>query len=210
MYQEAVEYSARDLLIQGRKRLERVFEFYDRQHPVVSSGPSLRSYHPGRIYGSGQYGDACQEARYQEFIRNPGLIYLTSIQMRNYENQPNPRECDFDTLQDDTYAMPATNSSAEASEPVPVEQYWEESYPYDLQADAEDNGVSPEAMDCGEEEEEPFIRGEVVSREAEEIMEREFYIDYWDRQMPQYDEEDPDEIQRRLEERWEEMMEYEE
>ena len=59
-------------------------------------------------------------------------------------------------------------------------------------------------------EEEPFIRGEVVSREAEEIMEREFYIDYWDRQMPQDDEEDYDEVQRRLEERWEEEMEYEE
>ena len=84
---------------------------------------------------------------------------------------------------------------------MPVEQYWDESYPYDLQ---EDDRGAPEAMDCGQEEEEPFIRGEVVSREAEEIMEREFYIDYWDRQMPQQDEYDSDEEQRRLEERWEE------
>ena len=174
MYQEAVEQAARELAPIANNRLEHIFEFYDRQHQDVSSGPSLRSYHPGRIYGSGQYGDACQEARYQEFIRNPDLIYLTSIQMRNYERQPIPIEYSFDALQ----------------------------------ADAEVNSVTPEAMDTSEDE--PFIRGEVVSREAEEIMEREFYIDYWDRQMPQYDEEDPDEIQRRLEERWEEEMEYEE
>ena len=171
------------------KRLEEVFEFYWSKNGLNSLS-SFRSYHPGRIYGSGHYGDGRKESIFQDFIRDADLVNATIVEMEEHYANPPPRssECDFDSLQDGTYVMP-------------VEQYWDESYPYDLQE--EDNHGAPEAMDCGEEDE-PFIRGEVVSREAEEIMEREFYIDYWDRQMPQCDEDDPDEEQRRLEERWEE------
>ena len=172
------------------KTLEAVFEFYWSKNGLNSLS-SFRSYHPGRIYGSGHYGDGRKEAVFQDFIRDADLVNETIADMQEHHANPPPRseECDFDSLQDGTYVMP-------------VEQYWEQSYPFDLQE--EDNRGAPEAMDCGEEEEEPFIRGEVVSREAEEIMEREFYIDYWDRQMPQQDEYDSDEEQRRLEERWEE------
>ena len=171
------------------KTLEKVFEF-DWSKNGLNSLSSFRSYHPGRIYGSGQYGDGRKEAIFKDFIRDADLVNATIVEMEEHYANPPPRsqECDFDSLQDGTYVMP-------------VEQYWDESYPYDLQE--EDNRGAPEAMDCGEEEE-PFIRGEVVSREAEEIMEREFYIDYWDRQMPQQDDYDSDEEQRRLEERWEE------
>ena len=156
------------------KTLEKVFEFYWSKNRLESSS-SFRSYHPGRIYGSGQYGDGKKEAIFQDFIRDADLVNATIVDMEEHyatiANQPRSQECDFDSIQDDTYV---------SGEPLEVE-----------------------AMDCGEEEE-PFIRGEVVSREAEEIMEREFYIDYWDRQMPQQDEYDYDEEQRRLEERWEE------
>ena len=156
------------------KTLEAVFEFYWSKNGLESSS-SFRSYHPGRIYGSGHYGDGRKEAVFQDFIRDADLVNATIVEMEEHyatiANQPRSQECDFDSLQDGTYV---------SGEPLEVE-----------------------AMDCGEEEE-PFIRGEVVSREAEEIMEREFYIDYWDRQMPQQDEYDYDEEQRRLEERWEE------
>jgi hypothetical protein len=156
------------------KTLEAVFEFYWSKNGLESSS-SFRSYHPGRIYGSGHYGDGRKEAVFQDFIRDADLVNATIVEMEEHyatiANQPRSQECDFDSLQDGTYV---------SGEPLEVE-----------------------AMDCGEEEE-PFIRGEVVSREAEEIMEREFYIDYWDRQMPQQDDYDSDEEQRRLEERWEE------
>ncbi len=62
MYQEAVEQSA--------KEFERLFEIYK---PRVTNGIS-RGYHPGRIYGTGQYADPDYEAEYQKFIRNPELI----------------------------------------------------------------------------------------------------------------------------------------
>ena len=156
------------------KTLEKVFDFYWSKNGLESLS-SFRSYHPGRIYGSGQYGDGRKEAIFKDFIRDADLVNATIVDMEEHyatiANQPRSQECDFDSIQDDTYV---------SGEPLEVE-----------------------AMDCGEEEE-PFIRGEVVSREAEEIMEREFYIDYWDRQMPQQDEYDYDEEQRRLEERWEE------
>ena len=156
------------------KTLEKVFEFYWSKNRLESSS-SFRSYHPGRIYGSGHYRDGRKEAVFQDFIRDADLVNATIVEMEEHyatiANQPRSQECDFDSIQDDTYV---------SGEPLEVE-----------------------AMDCGEEEE-PFIRGEVVSREAEEIMEREFYIDYWDRQMPQQDDYDSDEEQRRLEERWEE------
>ncbi len=156
------------------KTLEAVFEFYWSKNRLESLS-SFRAYHPGRIYGSGQYGDGRKEAIFQDFIRDADLVNATIVDMEEHyatiANQPRSQECDFDSIQDDTYV---------SGEPFVTE-----------------------AMDCGEEEE-PFIRGEVVSREAEEIMEREFYIDYWDRQMPQQDGYDSDEEQRRLEERWEE------
>lgn len=162
------------------KELEEIFEYFWWNNNLVTPWP-CRGYHPGRIYGSGQYGDGRKEAMFQDFIRNADLVYETLEKIRARDaSLPRSELYDFDALQDDAYEMPAE--------------------PMDQSVDD-----SAEAL-----EEEPFIRGEVVSREAEEIMEREFYIDYWDRQMPQDDEEDYDEVQRRLDERWEEEMEYEE
>jgi hypothetical protein len=66
--------------------LEKLFEMYDGDRPRFDSdiyqvdsdySPSRpsRSYHPGRIYGSGHYGNDEQERRYQSFIRDPYLVF---------------------------------------------------------------------------------------------------------------------------------------
>ena len=180
------------------KELEEIFEYYWWNNNLKTSS-SFRGYHPGRIYGSGQYGDERKEAMFQDFIRNADLVYETILQLRARVPEPRCELYVFDALQNDAYEMPVAQQEAEALEVAE---------PMDQSVDDSAANSSAEALEALEEE--PFIRGEVVSREAEEIMEREFYIDYWDRQMPQDDEEDYDEVQRRLEERWEEEMEYEE
>ena len=66
--------------------LEKLFEMYDGDRPRFDSdiyqvgsdySPSRpsRSYHPGRVYGSGHYGNDEQERRYQCFIRDPYLVF---------------------------------------------------------------------------------------------------------------------------------------
>ena len=74
--------------------LENLFEFYDgdryqfdsdiyqvgSDYSSCSSGDYSpcgvsRNYHSGRIYGSGHYGDAEQEARYQAFIKDPDMVF---------------------------------------------------------------------------------------------------------------------------------------
>ena len=66
--------------------LEKLFEMYDGVRPRFDSdiyqvgsdySPSRpsRSYHPGRVYGSGHYGNDEQERRYQSFIRDPYLVF---------------------------------------------------------------------------------------------------------------------------------------
>jgi hypothetical protein len=66
--------------------LEKLFEMYDGDRPRFDSdiyqvgsqySPSRpsRSYHPGRVYGSGHYGNDEQERRYQSFIRDPYLVF---------------------------------------------------------------------------------------------------------------------------------------
>jgi hypothetical protein len=66
--------------------LEKLFEMYDGVRPRFDSdiyqvgsdySPSRpsRSYHPGRVYGSGHYGNDEQERRYQCFIRDPYLVF---------------------------------------------------------------------------------------------------------------------------------------
>ena len=68
------------------KMLEKLFEMYDGVRPRFDSdiyqvgsdySPSRpsRSYHPGRVYGSGHYGNDEQERRYQCFIRDPYLVF---------------------------------------------------------------------------------------------------------------------------------------
>lgn len=58
------------------KRLEELFELYDRERVRLGSVcPVSRSYHPGRIYGSGQYGNAEKETRYQTFIRDSYTVF---------------------------------------------------------------------------------------------------------------------------------------
>jgi hypothetical protein len=57
-------------------RLEELFELYDRERVRFDSYcPISRSYHPGRIYGSGKYADAEKEARYQTFIRDSYTVF---------------------------------------------------------------------------------------------------------------------------------------
>jgi hypothetical protein len=68
------------------KMLEELFELYDGDRPLFDSDiyqvgsdyspcAPRRSYHAGRIYGSGHYGNSEQEARYQCFIRDPDMVF---------------------------------------------------------------------------------------------------------------------------------------
>ena len=70
--------------------LESVFEFYDRK-PRVNITPNekdmrpSRSYHEGRIYGSGHYGNEEKEERYQAWVKN---FHLVKSSIYEYKNQP--------------------------------------------------------------------------------------------------------------------------
>ena len=133
------------------KQLEELFELYDGDRPRFDSdiyqvgsdySPSRpsRSYHPGRIYGSGHYGNDEQERRYQSFIHDPYLV--------------------FDVL--DELLRKEANLRSESRR-----YKWDESEvcPYDL-------------LEMIKLEQEPFIRGPVVSDEAAEIIKEEFYYSY--------------------------------
>ena len=62
------------------KTLEKVFDFYWSKNGLESLS-SFRSYHPGRIYGSGQYGDGRKEAIFKDFIRDADLVNATIVEM---------------------------------------------------------------------------------------------------------------------------------
>ena len=169
--------------------LEKVFEFYCRDSRHFDSdiyqvdsqcGPS-RCYHAGRIYGSGQYGNAEEEARYQAFIRDPDMVFEVLDEYNNRQME----EYSFDDLQDEpiiTMTIPNRPTEIEEGEIIDV-------YPHDL--------LDPE----------PFIRAPVISYEAAQIMADEFAENYLD----SYDEEDPyDAILERLQDPHEALREWEE
>ena len=125
--------------------LEKVFELYDGDRhrfdsdiyqvgSDYSSGdynPCLsRSYHPGRIYGSGHYGNTQQEARYQCFIRDPDMVFSV---LEEY-NSRYMESTSFDHLQEEpaiTLSVPNGPTEIEEGEIVeepfiraPVRSIW--------------------------------------------------------------------------------------
>jgi len=103
--------------------LEQLFEFYDGDRRRFDSdiyqvdsdyspcGPS-RSYHAGRIYGSGHYGDPEEEARYQAFIRDPDTVFdvLDQYSLDDLQEEPvvmriapRPTEIEEGEIVDDVY-----------------------------------------------------------------------------------------------------------
>ena len=121
--------------------LEELFELYDRDRARFDSDcrPS-RSYHPGRIYGSGKYGNEQQEARYQTFVRDSYTVFefMNELLRKNANRRSESRRYKWDES---------------------------EVCPYDL-------------LEMIKLEQEPFIRGPVVSNEADEIIKEEFYYSY--------------------------------
>jgi hypothetical protein len=155
--------------------LENLFELYDGDRHRFDSdiyqvdidyssgdySPRLsRSYHPGRIYGSGHYGHPEQEARYQCFIKDPDMVFSV---LEEY-NSRYMESTSFDDLQYD-YEEPAITLSV-PNGPTEIEEgeIVDDVYPHDL--------LDPE----------PFIRAPVISYEAAVIMEDEFYDTNWEKQ----------------------------
>ena len=142
--------------------LEKLFEMYDGDRPRFDSdiyqvgsdySPSRpsRSYHPGRVYGSGHYGNSEQEARYQCFIRDSDMVFevLDDLLRQEANLRSDSRRYKWDEPRI-TMTIPSGPREIEEGEIV-----------YDNQGQ--------------EEEDEPFIRAPVVSDEAAEIMADEFY-----------------------------------
>jgi hypothetical protein len=163
------------------KTLEAAFEH------EFSSDPSNRFIlirgHAGRIYG-GCYGDTKKEAKYQAFIRDTPRVMAAVEALQAVNLNQDRLEC-FDALQEDY--TPENNDA--------LSEYWEESYPYDLQDDdiISDPRASPSYTAVSDDLfDEPFIRAPLVSEEAEEFMEREFYEHYWEKQGDEAEEREKD------------------
>ena len=155
------------------KTLEAAFE-YDYSRDPANRNIIVRG-HPGRIYGPGCYDDARKEAKYQAFIHDAPRVAVAMEALEKFqaERAVNPNQhrlCCFDALQTDSVE-------------VDVVQYWDESYPYDLQEEViQDPRASPSYTAVSDELlEEPFIRAPVLSLESETFMYREFYEPYWER-----------------------------
>jgi hypothetical protein len=119
-----------------------------------------RSYHPGRIYGSGHYGHPEQEARYQCFIRDPDMVFSVLEEYNSRQNDYDNNQYSFDDLQEEPIVLRIAPRPTEIEEGEIVEDV----YPHDL--------LDPE----------PFIRAPVISYEAAVIMEEVFYEAHWEKQ----------------------------
>ena len=144
--------------------LEQLFEFYDGDRRRLDSDYSpcvpSRSYHAGRIYGSGHYGDPEEEARYQAFIRDPDTVFDVLDEYNNRQNDFDNNQYSFDDLQEEPVVMRIAPRPTEIEEGEIVDDV----YPHDL--------LDPE----------PFIRAPVISYEAAMIMEEQFYEAHWDKE----------------------------
>jgi len=155
--------------------LENLFELYDgdrhrfdgdiyQVNNDYSSGeysPCFsRSYHAGRIYGSGEYGNPEQEARYQSFIKDPDMVFEVLEEYNNRQNHYDIEQYSFDDLQEEPKVMRIAPRPTEIEEGEIVDDV----YPHDL--------LDPE----------PFIRAPVISYEAAMIMEEEFYEAHWEKE----------------------------
>jgi hypothetical protein len=156
--------------------LEKLFEFYNGESRLFDGdiyqvgsdyssgdyspcGPS-RSYHAGRIYGSGHYGDPEEEARYQAFIRDPDMVFDVLDEYNSRQNHCDNNQYSYDDLQEEPIVLRIAPRPTEIEEGEIVEDV----YPHDL--------LHPE----------PFIRAPVISYEAAVIMEEEFHEAHWDKE----------------------------
>jgi len=152
--------------------LENLFELYDGDRHRFDSdiyqvgsdyspcGSISRSYHPGRIYGSGHYGHPEQEARYQCFIRDPDMVFSVLEEYNSrYMESTSSDDLQYD-YEEPTITLSVPNGPTEIEEGEIVDDV----YPHDL--------LDPE----------PFIRAPVISYEAAVIMEDEFYDTNWEKQ----------------------------
>ena len=155
--------------------LENLFELYDGDRHLFDSdiyqvdidyssgdySPCFsRSYHAGRIYGSGHYGNAEQEARYQCFIKDPDMVFEVLDEYNKRQNHYDIEQYSFDDLQEESKVMRIAPRPTEIEEGEIVDDV----YPHDL--------LDPE----------PFIRAPVISYEAAMIMEEEFYEAHWEKE----------------------------
>jgi hypothetical protein len=171
-----------------------------------------RSYHEGRIYGSGHYGNEEKEERYQAWVKNFDLVQSSIYE---YKNQPEVSTPEVSTDEKPAWDLPRENDmydfkdiddeidAIEARLDFPTSMY---SYMYDtirfpdLESDYDDEEIveprvvmrivpRPTPLEEGEiVDEEPFIRAPVISAESAEIMADEF-AECYDEEEP-YDEED--------------------
>ena len=218
--------------------LESVFEFYDRRRPREQKTltkkdmiPS-RSYHEGRIYGSGHYGNEEKEERYQAWVKNFDLVQSSIYE---YKNQPEVSTPEVSTDEKPAWDLPKENDmydfkdiddeidAIEARLDFPTSMY---EYMYDtirfpdLESDYDDEEIveprvvmrivaRPTPLEEGEiVDEEPFIRAPVISAESAEIMADEFAENY-DEEEP-YEEDPYDAILERLQDPHDALREWEE
>ncbi len=85
------------------KELECLFEIYQPLAQSQALQPSgqkqyCRAYHPGRIYGNGEYGNPERERDYQAFIHNTDLVLLTKL-LASVSSNPISDKYNFDKLQ---------------------------------------------------------------------------------------------------------------
>lgn len=171
--------------------LESVFEFYDRKSRENITTPKekdmipSRSYHEGRIYGSGHYGNEEKEERYKAWVKNFDLVQSSIYE---YKNQP---EVSID--EKPAWDLPRLIDAIETRLDFPTSMY---SYMYDtirfpdVESDDDDEEIveprvvmrivaRPTPLEEGEiVDDEPFIRAPVISNEAAKIMADEFSDTY--------------------------------
>ena len=161
--------------------LEKLFEMYDGDRPRFDSdiyqvgsdySPSRPSpsYHPGRVYGAGHYGNDEQERRYQSFIRDPYLVFDVmeeyNRKQASLRSELRRYKWEYD-YEEPTITMTIPSGPTEIEEGEIVDDV----YPHDLLVN-DGLWLDPE----------PFIRAPVISYEAAVIMEEEFYEVRWDKQ----------------------------
>lgn len=80
---------------------ETEFEYYDQENYVnLNPGIISRSYHPGRHYGSGEYGDNAKEMRFQDFVMKRLFRELDEVIIPP-RDEAFCKEYSFDDLQGD-------------------------------------------------------------------------------------------------------------
>lgn len=151
------------------EELENVFEWYDARQTyeltdTTDYKPS-RSYHNGRIYGSGHYGNPEKEHRYQMWIKDDKLVessveeYYYNL---DYYNNNGDGGVDLDNVE----------STYEYEDPEPKIVLRIPVRPTEIEEGeiVDENDIYPNDLL----DEEPFIRAPVISAQAAEIIRDEF------------------------------------